>query len=65
MTTKSWIRNLFARPALRPIRKMHRARLTLEQLEKRLTPSVSFSVTPFNPTGLVQPAGGNGAPIIQ
>ncbi len=59
-----WIRNLFTRPGTRTLRKPHRARLALQQLEERLTPSVSFSITPFNPTGLVQPAGGNGAPFV-
>jgi hypothetical protein len=40
MTTRSWIRNLFARPVTRPMRKApHRARLAVEALEDRLAPA--------------------------
>ena len=40
MTMRSWARNLFTRPATRPIRKaQHRARLALEALEDRTVPS--------------------------
>src|SRR5580692_6882347 len=40
MTMRSWIRDLFARPVTRPIRKApHRARLALEALEDRWCPS--------------------------
>ena len=42
---RSWIRNLFVRPAPRTIRKPHRARLALEQLEGRLTPTIGI---PYN-----------------
>jgi parallel beta-helix repeat protein len=48
MTTKSWIRNLFARPVTRTIRKPHRARLALEQLEGRLTPAAPAISIPYN-----------------
>jgi hypothetical protein len=44
MTMRSWIRNVFARPATRPIRKVpHRTRLTVEVLEDRTVPSVSVT----------------------
>src|SRR5262245_32780056 len=40
MTLRSWIRQLFARPATRPIRKAPaRCRPALEALEDRLTPA--------------------------
>src|SRR5262245_11452455 len=45
MTTRSWIRNLFTRPATRPVRKAPpRARLAVATLEGRTVPS-TFSVT--------------------
>jgi hypothetical protein len=45
MTTRSWIRKLFARPVTPPIRKRpHRARLALQALEDRTVPS-TFTVT--------------------
>src|SRR5260370_14054824 len=44
MRKRSWIRNLFARPVTRPIRKApHRFRPTLEVLEDRWVPS-TFTV---------------------
>src|SRR5262249_35748914 len=44
MTTRSWIRKLFTRPAPRPIRRApHRTRLALEMLEDRWVPS-TFTV---------------------
>jgi hypothetical protein len=44
MTMRSWIRNVFTRPAPRPIRKApHRKRLSVEALEDRTVPS-TFSV---------------------
>jgi hypothetical protein len=44
MTKRSWIRNLFARPGIGPIRKApHRSRLALEILEDRTVPS-TFTV---------------------
>ena len=44
MTKRSWIRNLFTRPATRPIRKAPpRARLAVEALEDRTVPS-TFTV---------------------
>jgi hypothetical protein len=40
MTTRSWIRKLFARPVTPPIRKRpHRARLAVQALEDRTVPS--------------------------
>jgi hypothetical protein len=48
MTMRFWIRNVFARPVTRPIRKApHRDRLALELLEDRWLPS-TFVVN--NPT---------------
>src|SRR5215472_693350 len=42
MSMRSWIRDLFARPSTRPIRKApRRARLSIEALEDRTVPSVS------------------------
>jgi hypothetical protein len=42
MTLRSWIRNLFARPVTRLIRKApHRAGLVLDALEDRFVPSVT------------------------
>jgi hypothetical protein len=42
VTTRSWIRNLFARPVTRLIRKApHRAGLVLDVLEDRFVPSVT------------------------
>src|SRR5262245_55329080 len=44
MSMRSWIRNVFARPATRPIRKApHRFRPALEALEDRTVPS-TFTV---------------------
>jgi hypothetical protein len=40
MTTRSWIRTLFARPVIRTIRKAPgRCRLRVEALEDRLAPA--------------------------
>jgi hypothetical protein len=48
MTTRSWIRKLFARPGQRTIRKMPpRTRLALEALEDRMVPSL---IVVNNPT---------------
>jgi hypothetical protein len=56
MTAKSWIRNLFARPVTRTIRKApHRVRPALEVLEDRTVPSRLIG------TGLLD-AGGGGTP---
>jgi hypothetical protein len=45
MTTRSWIRKLFARSVAHPIRKRpHRARLAVQALEDRTVPS-TFTVT--------------------
>jgi hypothetical protein len=52
MKAQSWIRNVFARPVTRPIRKPpHRGtRLVLEALEDRTVPS-TFTVTNTNDSG--------------
>ena len=48
MLSRSWIRNLFARPGNRPLRKApHRARLAVETLEHRWVPS---TIVVNNPT---------------
>jgi hypothetical protein len=47
MMTRSWIRQLFARPVTRTIRKApHRVRLTLELLESRLAPAAWTAIGP-------------------
>src|SRR5262249_55536471 len=47
MTTRPWIRNLFARPATRTVRKVrHRPSLTLEALEDRWVPSAVIDTEP-------------------
>jgi hypothetical protein len=52
MSMRSWLRNLFARPATRPIRKApHRRRLALEALEDRWCPSTVTVLTNGDATG--------------
>src|SRR5262249_15378979 len=49
MIKRSWIRNLFARAASRPIRKVqHRFRLALEVLEDRTVPSKFTGTSPLD-----------------
>ena len=51
MTKRSWIRDLFARPANCPIRKAsRRSRLAVERLEDRWVPT-TFTVTNTNDSG--------------
>jgi len=60
MTMRSWIRQLFARPASRPFRKaQHRVRLDVEALEDRTVPSLltAQAVPTAVPVEVMGPAG--------